>query len=118
MSILPHSGTYSLLYNLQKKECFGNIAGFLKKNGQYYCFSTIENYQTLVEYVENSKGQKEFISELFCLQLVEGILSAARNIEIIGYNLKVISPHDIIFVEMKNGQYKFKLNYPLSYNLF
>ena len=42
----------TLLHALAHKEVFGNIKGFFKRKNMYYCFSDVDNFESLASFVE------------------------------------------------------------------
>ena len=70
---------FSIFDSLCKKEIFGNIIGIFKKKNHYYCFSLFDGFETLSELIEMHRGEKELISELFCLQLIEQIVEIGKK---------------------------------------
>lgn len=118
VTVFNNPNHFTIMYGLYKKNLFGNIAGFLKKKNQYYCFSHADGYDTLAEFIERHKGEKQLISELFCLQLIEQTVDAAKHVENAGFTIKVITPFCVIMNENKNNQYRFTLKFPMANSLF
>lgn len=58
VTVFNNPNHFTIMYGLYKKNLFGNIAGFLKKKNQYYCFSHADGYDTLAEFIERHKGEK------------------------------------------------------------
>lgn len=110
---------FKALADLQEQGIFGNISGFLKKKNLYYCFSEVRGYQTLAGYIEEINGQKELITELFCLELIESMLAATKACEDSKIcRLLILSPHHIIIGETHKKRHRFTLAYPQPHSLF